>query len=168
MTTYNDGWQAGIDAVVADNTLNRNGFVDAIQTVLTARFTQDNGRDWVDAVAVEFERLGIINNGTYNNLRGHIITDPVAHRALFDSLSTVAQLAETRVAATSADLIGLREERDNINNALDRLDVLIAAEPNGIVGRLVKQTLRQGKDSLQVRREDVRNQIRTITGDPDG
>ena len=168
MTTYNEGWQAGIDAVVADPTINRGAFADAIRTVLTARFSNAEATAWIDAVAIEFERLNIINNPTYNNLRGNIIDDPVAHRSLFDSLSTVGQLAETRVAATSADLIGLREERDNINAAIDRLDVLIAAEPNGVVGRLVKDTMRQGKDSLQLRREEVRNQIRTITGDPDG
>ena len=168
MTTYNEAWQAGIDAVVADTGLNRGGFADAIRTVLTSRFSNSDATSWIDAVATEFDRLSIINNPTYNNLRGNILADPVAHRALFDSLSTVAQLAETRVAAVAADLIGLREERDNIDAAIDRLNVLIAAEPNGVVGRLVKETMRQGKDSLQVRREEVRNQIRTITGDPDG
>ena len=168
MTTYNDAWQAGIDAVVADTGLNRGGFADAIRTVLTARFSNSEATSWIDAVATEFERLNIINNPTYNNLRGNILDDPVAHRELFDSLATIPRLPETAPAVESALLITLREERDNIDAAIDRLNVLIAAEPNGVVGRLVKETMRQGKDNLRGRKEEVRNQIRNITGDPDG
>lgn len=167
MTTYNDAWQAGIDAVVADNTLNRGGFADAIRTVLTTRFSNSDATAWIDAIAAEFERTNIINNPSYNNLRGHIIDDPVKHRAAFDALSTVAQLPETAPAAQSAELIGLREERDNIDAAIARLDAIIAAEPNGVVGRLVKDVQRQGKDNLRGLKQQVRERIRQITGDPD-
>ena len=34
MTTVADAWSVAVDAVIADNTLNRQGFVDALQTVL--------------------------------------------------------------------------------------------------------------------------------------
>ena len=168
MTTTSDAWQAGIDAVVADNTLNRAGFVDALQTVLVRRFSNQDGNDWVDAVAARFAGLNIINNPTFNNLRGHIIDDPVAHRDLFDSLAaTINALPETQPAIESARLIELRDERDNIDGAITRCDDLIAAEPPGTVGRLVKDVLRGGKQELRGQKERLRDEIRNITGDPD-
>lgn len=168
MTTPADAWQAGIDAVVADNTLNRGGFVDALQTVLVRRFTNQEGNDWVDAIAARFDSLNIINNPTFNNLRGHIIDDPVAHRDLWDSLAvTILQLPESLPAIESARLIELRDERDNIDGAIDRCNVLIDAEPPGTVGRLVKEVLRGGKNELRGQKERLRDEIRNITGDPD-
>lgn len=167
MSTINDAWQAGINAVIADNTLNRGGFADAIRTIVTIQFSNAEATAWIDAVAAELERTNVINNPTYNSLRGHVIDDPVKHRALFDSMATIGQLAETQPATRALSLLELREERDNIQAALDRCDVLIAAEPSGIVGRLVKEVLRQGKQSLRQHKEEVRNQIRNITGDPD-
>lgn len=169
MTTAAEAWQAGIDAVVADNTLNRGGFADAIRTVLVFRFSNAEATDWIDAVAVEFERLGIINNPTYNNLRGHIIADPVEHRTLFDALATTLDaLPESIVASDSAKLVELREDRDSTNDALARLDVLIAAEPAPApVRRLVREILRNGKDHLRDRRERVKSLINALAGDPD-
>lgn len=168
MADIREAWQAGVDAVVADNTINRGGFVDALQTVITTQFSNQEGNDLVDAVATEFNRLNIINNPTYNNLRSNIIDDPVAHVELFEALGTIGRLDELLPAVQALRLIELREDRDNINDALDRYDVLIAAEPNGVVGRLVKETMRAGKDLLRQHRETVRNEIRTLTGDPDG
>lgn len=168
MTTTSDAYQAGIDAVVADNTLNMNGFEDAIQTVLTARFNNAEADAWVTAIVDEYARLGMINAATYNRLRASIITDPVAARVLFDALAaTINALPDTLPAIQSAQLIDLREDRDQINNGLDRLDVLIAAEPNGTVGRLVKDILREGKNLLRQHKQVVRDQIQNITGDPD-
>lgn len=167
MTTVNEAWQAGIDAVIADNTISRGEFADAIRTVVTIQFSNSDATSWIDAVAAEFDRVNAINNPTYNNLRGHIIDDAVAHLALFDSLATIGQLPETKPAADALELLELREQRDNINAALTRCDDLIAAEPSGVVGRLVKEVLRQGKQSLRDHKEQVRNQIRNITGDPD-
>lgn len=167
MTTINDAYQAGIDAVVADNSLNRGGFADAVRTVLTQRFGAGEARDWIDAIAAEFNRLGLINNATYPNLRSNIIDDPVAHRALFDALGTIGQLPETQPALESAQLIDLREERDNVDAAIDRCQALIDAEPAGVVGRLVKDVLRAGKDQLRGFKQQLRDQIQSITGDPD-
>lgn len=166
MTTSTDAYQAGIDAVVADNTLNRGGFIDAIQATITGVSNAEGG-DWVDAIAVEFNRLGIINNPTYNNLRGNIISDPLVHRELFDSLSTIGRLPETSVIDEAAELMTLRDDRDNTNDALDRLDVLIADEPAGPTRRLVREVLRQGKNSLRGRKEEIRQRIQQLTGDPD-
>lgn len=166
MTTSTDGYQAGIDAVIADNTLNRGGFIDAIQTELPG-VGQNAAGDWVDAIATELNRLGIINNPTYGNLRGNIIDDPIVHRALFDALATLGQLDELNVVQDVAELQNLREDRDNINDAIDRLDVLIAAEPAGPSRRLVREVLRQGKDILRNQKETIRQRIQQITGDPD-
>lgn len=169
MTTTADAWQAGIDAVVADNTLNRGAFADAIRTVITAGYSNAEATAWIDAVAAEFNRLGIINNPTYNNLRGNIIDDPVAHRALFDALATgLDALPETFVTAGAVRLLDLRDDRDAADLAMDRMDVLIAAEPGpASVRRLVRGILRDGKDLLRHNKQQARDLIRALTGDPD-
>jgi hypothetical protein len=168
MTTTSDAYQAGIDAVVADNTRNMNGFENAIQTVLTARVNHAEADAWVTAIVNEYFRLGLINAATYNRVRASIIAGPVQARTLFDALAvSINGLPETIPAIQSAQLIDLREDRDEINNALDRIDVLIAAEPNGTVGRLVKDILREGKLNLRQHKEILRTQIQNITGDPD-
>lgn len=168
MTTVADAWQAGIDAVVADNTLNRGGFVDAMQTVITQGFSNAEGNAFVDAVAVVYEQSNIINNPTYNNLRGHIIDDPVKHRTSYDSLAVaINSLPEFVPVNEAAQLMDLREERDNVDAAITRCDDLIAAEPPGVVGRLVKEVLRGGKRELRGHKEQLRDQIRNLTGDPD-
>lgn len=170
MATIQEAWQAGIDAVVADNTLNRGGFVDAMQTVITDNLTNAEGNAYVDAVAAQFNALGQISGATYNNLRNNsIIPDPVLHRSLYDALAGLLNaLPEAAPVIEAADLTTLRDERDNVNLAIDRLDVLIAAEPNGTVGRLVKEIFRNGKQLLRSHKEQLRDQIRNIIGDPDG
>ena len=168
MTTLADVYQAGIDAVVADNTISRGDFADAMRTVATTGVSNAEATDYVDAVAAEFQRFGMINNPTYNNLRGNIINDPLVHAAIYSALSTIHQLDARLPIESALKLQDLREERDNINGALTRCDDLIAAEPPGVVGRLVKEVLRAGKDHLRGYREEVRNQIQTIVGDPDG
>jgi len=170
MPTTRDAFEAGIDAVIADNTLSRGGFADAIRTVLTADFSNAEATAWVDAIAVEYNRLTIINNPTYNNLRGHIIAvtkDPAL--ALWDAIQgTINGLAESAPAVRSAQLLELRELRDNADAALTRMDVLIAAEPAGSVGRLVKDQLRIGKQNLRDLKQNARDAIQALTGDPDG
>ena len=169
MTTVADAWQAGVDAVIADNGLNRGGFADAIRTVITQSFSNSEATDWIDAVAVRYNELGLINNPTYNNLRGDIIGDGATIAMdKFNALSTTLNaLPETAIALDAVTLLNLRDDRDNINAALARCDELIAAEPSGTVGRLVKDVLRDGKNSLRQYRESVRTQIQNLTGDPD-
>ena len=169
MATTEEAWEAGVDAVVADSSLNRGGFADALRTVITARFTDAEAKAWIDAIAVEYNRLGILNNPTYASLRGSINNDGKdAAMALFVALGVaVNALPESVPAIEGASLVSLRDERDQINNAIDRCDVLIAAEPSGTVGRLVKDVLREGKRQLRSHRENVRSAIQAITGDPD-
>lgn len=169
MTTINDAWQAGIDAVVADNTLNRAGFVDALQTVLVQRFTNAEGNDWCDAVAVEFNRVGLITNSTYNRLRNDMIADPVLHRTRFEALGgTIQSFDETLPALQSARLIDLRSDRDLINDAIDRVQAIIDAEPAGPTRRLVREAIRPGKDLLRQHKQSIRDEIQNLIGDPDG
>jgi hypothetical protein len=162
MTTINDAWQAGIDAVVADNTINKGDFADAIRTVITSNFSNAEATDWIDAVATEFNRLGVINNPTYSNLRGNIIDDAVAHRALFDSLSTIGQLPETQPAIPALELIELRADRDEINTSIASMQGFKTGAT-----RQVKEALNQGIQNLQGHKEEIRERIRQITGDPD-
>lgn len=163
-----DAYQAGIDAVVADNGLNRGGFTDAIQTIITDGLSNAEGNAYVDAIAAEFNRLGIINNPTYNNLRSNIINDSVLHRSLYDALAvSLNALPEAEAVLESAELTRMRDERDNVTAAIDRCDALIAAEPAGTVGRLVKEVLREGKRELRQHKQRLRDAIQNITGDPD-
>ena len=169
MSRYEDAWQAGIDAVIADNTLNRGGFVDALQTVIDRGLTNAEGNAFVDAVAVEYERLGIINNPTYNNLRGEIINEgAVTARAQFDSLAvSINALPEAIPVINAARLGDLREDRDNADAAIDRVQELIDNEPAGPLRRLVRDAIRPGKNLLQEYKQSLRDEIRNLTEDPD-
>ncbi len=163
MTTIVDAWQAGVDAVIADNGLTRQDFGIAIRTVLTSNFSPAAATDWVDAVATEFNRLGLINNPTWVNLRGNIIADAVLHVALFEALVTIGQLPETLAAVDSAHIITLRAIRDTIDASIDRLNVLIDTESDN----LVKEAIRIGKRATQEQKQRIRDEIQAITGDPD-
>lgn len=162
MTTINDAWQAGIIAVVADNTLNKGGFADAVRTVISSNYSNAEAVAWIDAVADEFNRLTVISNPTYVNMRGHIIDDPVAHREVFDAMSTIGQLPETQPAVPALELIDLRTERDEINASIT---TMVAFRPG--TTRQVKDALNIGIDGLIAHREQVRQRIQQITGDPD-
>ena len=169
MTTLSEAYMEGVDAVIADNGLNRAGFRDAMKLVLVSGASNSEINTWIDALAVEYQRLGIINNGTYNNLRGEIIAEgDVTSQALFDALAvSINALPESQPLLDAARLIDLRDERDEIDNAIDRCQALIDAEPAGTVGRLVKDILRDGKRLLREHKQGIRDQIQNLTGDPD-
>ena len=142
-----------------------------MQTVITDNFSNAEGNDYVDAVAAEFNRLGLINNPTYNNLRSNIIADPVVHKNLYDALAVSLNALTEFVAVIEAiNLTNFRDDRDEINAALARIDILIDGESASppTVRRLVREVLRNGKDFLQQYREELRERIKGITGDPDG
>ena len=169
MTTVADAYNAAVDAVIADNSLNRAGFVDALQTVIDAGMSNAEGNAWVDALATLYNSLNQTNNPTYNNLRSDIIDDgaDIAKAKFVALASSINQLPETEPLLQAAALIDLRADRDNINAAIDRLEVLRTAEPGGTVGRLVKQVLQTGKSQLREYRQQVRDAIQSATGDPD-
>ena len=92
--------------------------------------------------------------------------------ALYTAFSVVLnQLPEFTPVYQALNLTNLRDDRDEINAALDRLDVLITnegTESPPTVRRLVREVLRNGKDLLRQYKEQLRDQIKAITGDPDG
>ena len=170
MATLEEAFDAGVDAVIADNSINRGGFVDAMQTIITDRFSNAEGNAFVDALAVLYGDLGQLNPpGTYNKLRGDIISDGEAlAKSKFRALAVVINaLPEAEPVLDAAELTRLRDERDSVDLAIARLDELIAAEPAGTVGRQVKAILRDGKQLLRQGKEALRDQIRNITEDPD-
>jgi hypothetical protein len=166
MTTISDLYQAGIDAIVADNTINMNGFADATAAVVPGISNAESDA-WVIALLAEYLRLGL-GNGNYSNLRSGIISDSIAARELFDALAvSINGLPESVPLNNAASLFDLREDRDQVDAAITRCDVLIAAEPSGTVGRLVKDILRDGKRQLRQYKQQIRDQIQNLTGDPD-
>ena len=167
--TVKDAWDAGIDALIADNALDKNGFVDALKAVLTDGVTGKEIRDYVDEVITVYNELGIINNDTYASYRNEVVnTGADASKRLYFALSVeVNSVPGFTVVNTGATLTGARDERDNINAAIDVIDVVIAEQPNTTVGRLVRESQRGAKQALQEQRRRVRNIIEGILGDAD-
>lgn len=96
MTTIADAYGAMVDAWVADPTLNRNDSGVIIEG-FGSTMSGSSARQWIDAVAVEYSSLGIINNGTFSSLRNSAVADgAVASKNLFDALiSRINALAES-------------------------------------------------------------------------
>jgi len=168
--TIRDAYEAGVDAVLLDNALNKGDFADAIRTVLVSNFTNAQAVAWIDSLAVEYNRLGQTNADTYAQWRNQIVAlGSAVALELWDALQVnITGLAESVPAIESAVLIELRDERDNIDAAIDRFTVLIDAEPSGTVGRLVKDEMLGSKERLRERKQRIRSAIQAITGDPDG
>lgn len=166
MTTLNDAYEAGVDAVIADNTINQNGFEDAIRALVTTLSGPDADA-WVSELIVEYNRLDLINNPTWASFRSNIISDGKALAMdLFASLETaINALATTPTVIDDIRLMDLRIERDNIDEAILEMTALIQAQPNTVVGNLVKDALRVGREYLRVRKQEVRDEIQRITGD---
>jgi hypothetical protein len=163
MTTNADAYQAGIDAVVADNTLNKAGFAGAIRTVVTDQYTDADAKEWTDAIVALYDHLAIISVETWAKLRTHIIKDPVGARNLFDAMAMgIGELPETHKINRALRLLDLRAERDEVNISIDSMT---GFKPGAT--RQVKDALNLGIDQLRGHKESVRDQIRVITGDPD-
>jgi hypothetical protein len=164
MTTTADAFEAGIDAVIATPTLNKGGFADAIRTVIDQSYTNSEATAWIDAIAVEYQRTGQINSATYSSFRSKINSDGkdlalIRFNALEQSIS---QLDETRNAAEAIELIDLRAERDEADANIDILIALKAGQP-----RQVREAIQLGIEQLRGYKQQVREQIQNLTGDPD-
>ncbi len=164
MTTLADVYEAGVDAVIADNTISRGDFSTAMRTVATTGVTLVEANAFMDALATFFNAIGLINNPTYNNLRGEIINEgKVTALAQFDALaSPISLLPETTPLNTGIALMDLRTERDEVQTSVDRMVVL-----KGTESRQVKDALNLGIDQLRGYKEDLRTQIQNLTGDGD-
>lgn len=160
MTTNADAYEAAVDAVLADNTLNMNGFENAIQTVATG-ITNPEADAWVTAIFTEYERLGIINNPTYGNLRGEIINEgKTVSMALFEALAvSINSLAESVPVNEDVRKIDLRADRDEINTSIDTLQVFI---DDPAATRQVKDALRIGINELRSYKQRIRDELQSL------
>ena len=163
MSNNVDAYQAGVDAINANNALTRGEFADAIRTVVTAGFSDAEAKEWTDAIAAEYFLLGISGAATYASLRTHIKNAPGAAVLLFEALGvSINQLPETHLVNQSLMLSGLRVERDEVNTSIDAMTGFKTGAT-----KQVKEALNLGIDQLRGYKESVRDQIRAITGDPD-
>lgn len=147
MTTNSEAFEAGVDAVIADNTLNQNGFENAVQTIATG-ISNAEADAWVAALVVEYNRVGITNNPTYGNFRGEIINEGKATAlALFGALAaTINALDETQPVNTDLRKIDLRADRDEVNTSIDTLQAFIDLPAST---KQVKEALRIGIHELR-------------------
>jgi hypothetical protein len=76
------------EAVIADNALTRGEAGDVIE-VFGPTMPGAAARNWIDAIATQYESLGIINNPTWASLRSEIINEGVAKSmALFGAMAS--------------------------------------------------------------------------------
>lgn len=164
MTTPTEAYEAGVDAVIANNSANKGAFADAIRTVVTQAYTDAEAKAWIDELALEYNRVGQINATTYASMRSKIIADGkdlamVRFEALAQSIN---QLPETKVMEVSLELIDLRSERDEADANIDILIALKSGQP-----KQVKDAIQLGIEQLRGYKREIREQIQNLTGDPD-
>lgn len=163
MTTLNDAYEAGVDAVIADNTISKNGFENAIQALVTTLNNAD-ADTWVTELVGDYERLDIINNPTWANFRSNIISDgkPLAMDVFAGLEASITLLPTTPQVREDINLMDLRIERDEVNTSIVTMQGFKPGQT-----KQVKDALDIGVDALRLRKEQVRSEIRDITGDPD-
>lgn len=163
MTTAADAYMAGVDAVLLDNTLNRGGFADAIRTVATINVSDAEAKAWIDAIATDYERLGIINNPTYSSLRGEIINEgATTARDLFEALSvTINALAESAPINFSVHKSDLRAERDEVDANITILAGLKTSQP-----KQVRDAINIGMDELRGYKQRVIDELQSLGDAP--
>ena len=151
-----------VDAIIADNTLNKGGAADAIRIVATGSSGAE-ARAWIDAIAVEYGRLGIINEpGTYNKLRAEIIREGVTTaEELFTALATsINALDESVVINEDLRRVDLRDQRNEVT-------ISIATMKGFKIGASdqVKDALDHGIAELRKERERVKTELKGLNED---
>lgn len=163
MTTVTEAFEAGVAAVIADNTLNKAGFRDAVKTVIDQRLSNAEATAWIDALIAEYNRLG--QNGTsYANWRNKLINDGAAlSMELFDAFAVaINALPESTQPNLAVRIINLRAERDEINTSISTVQGFKPGQT-----KQVRDALDESVTRLQALREVVRDELRGLTGDPD-
>jgi len=96
MSTINQAFTGLAVAVIADPTLSR-GDAGAVIEAFGPDMRGSEARQWLDAMAVLYESLGIINNATWGNFRNEIVNEGLAVATnLFDNLiAGIQALPET-------------------------------------------------------------------------
>ncbi len=159
----NEAYAAIVDAIIADNGLSRSAAIDVLQTFADG-VNNTEGGDWIDAVAGDYFRLGLISNSNYNQLRAGIITDDTdLAKDKFDALiSSINALPETPIVAEGIRLKDLRADRDEVDTSITTLQDFRTGQT-----QQVKDALNAGIELLKIEKERLREEIRIITGDPD-
>lgn len=163
MTTINVAYAAAVDVLIADNTLSRTGFRTVLRQ-FTNGWSTAEGTDWIDALAVLYFDLDFVNNGNYNNLRSKIIADGgVLSKELFDALGTAVNAMPTSIPFNEGiQLKDLRDQRDECDISINTMQGFRPGQTDQ-----VKDALNLGINALRALKENLREQIRALTGDPD-
>ena len=158
MSTNADAWQAGIDAVIADNTTSKGDFADAVRTVATINSNAEV-TVWIDEIAMAWNGVGIINNPTYSSLRNEIINEgAVVARAQFEALLTLVNSLPSSLPI-NADMLKLelREERDQVDGNIVTLQGLKAGQ-----NKQVRDAINLGIDQLREYKQGVITRLKGI------
>ena len=158
MSTNPDAWQAGIDATILDNTISKNEFADAIQTVATLNSNPEVAL-WIDEIVASFDSIGVINNPTFNSLRAEIINEgAVVSRAQFGSLQTlVNNLPSTTPINEGLRMLELRSERDQVNGNIVTLNTLKVGQ-----NRQVREAINLGIDDLRAYKQRLTEELQAM------
>lgn len=140
-------------------TLTRGEAIDIFQA-RADRLTNAEGGEFLDAVAVRYAALGIINNGTYNGLRNEISNSGEAvSNDLFNALrNDIFEQPETPVVVHEIALDELKEDLAGINGNLQTVRDLKQAATD----RNLKDAYDAAIHYLQGLKEDRKNQVGNI------
>jgi hypothetical protein len=124
------------------------------------RLTNADAGAFLDAVAVRYAALGIINNGTYAGLRNEISNSgEVVSNDLFNALrNDIFEQPETPVVVNEIALNELKEDLAGINGNLQTVRDLKQAATD----RNLKDAYDAGIHYLQGLKEDRKNQVANI------
>lgn len=141
MSDIRAAFAAVIDAWIADPALTRAD-AGAVVEGFGPTMTGGNARQWLDAVAVLYESLGVINNATYSSMRNSAIADgDVKAKALFDALFVpVGELLETEPVA---DAILIQSNIDGLAT-IDSNILLLQGFKTGGVNQQLDDALQDG------------------------
>lgn len=164
MSNIVEAYGAGVDAIIADNGTSRAVFITVLRTYSDGVSTTEWG-DWVDAVATFYFDLNLSSNSNYNQLRTRIISDgaDVAKNLFTALLVGINSLPETLVVTNGIELQTLREERDEVDASITTMQGFRTGQTEQVI-----DALNIGIDYLRALKQNLRDQIEAITGDPDG
>lgn len=172
MTTLAQAYGEWADLVeINGNTVTKNDARDILRAHAPS-LSHAEGSAWWDAYAILLGSLGVVDNPspTYaNGVRFQAINDGAAKvKLLFDALAVaINQMPESVTVNAALRLAELRDERDSVDDAITRVEEIIANEPDTTVGRLVSETLKACERELSEHKQRLRDEIRNIIGDPD-
>lgn len=163
MSNINEAYAAVVDAIIADNGTSRAAAIDVVRT-FTDDVSNTEAGDWIDAVAGDYWRLDLVSNGNYAQLRNSIIADGAQlAKDKFDALiSSINALPETPVVAQGIRLQDLRADRDEVDTSIATMQGFRTGQT-----QQVKDALNAGIELLKIEKQRLRDEIETITGDPD-